>query len=107
MNKKPWWMPTREQIAWWSFVAGLYTFVLAITTFDAPAVALVDMFLAGWNLAGAFYNLMSLWADANFKRLVKVCDDQQQMLQALIENRVQVHIEGMFEEPPPTAPRLH
>lgn len=73
-------------------------------------IAFVDVFLVGWNMASAFYSYLRERADAREQRLIAVCDEQQKMLQAFIENRVQMHFMGMMQEPgetPPTAPRLH
>lgn len=101
------WVTTRAGIGWSAFVTGFMLLVFAITDFDSPRAQMSDMFFAGWNLAAAFYTWLLSLQDDLIARYRAVCDEQQQMLRAFMENRVHMHFMGTIEDNPPTAPRLH
>lgn len=83
-------------------------FGLAHTYFGVPGWwDIGNMFLAGFNIQGAINCTYVIRNNDRWTKLLAVCDEQQAMLKALVENRIEMHIAGIEPEDPPLAPRLH
>lgn len=99
-------VPTwRTLVAMQGFVAGAALGNLFWVT--SWWLQILNAFLIGASLSGAFYAWSAHRMTDYIIQLRAAYDAMYEMNEALVQNRVRVHFEGMQDEPPPIAPRLH
>lgn len=109
--EKPWWrrLPSWQQLRVANAVAAVFCFAVAGLV-GPSATGMTAAFVAGWNTAAMFYCTYQMRSVASFDKFKDAFNEMQQLNNALLANKVALHVMSIHGEPdddsPPTAPTL-